>query len=287
MNEGKKLSPAAIADVLRNRIRSGVFGVGDRLPTQAALAEEFQASRGAVRQALRALRDDGLLSDVSKGSPPRVAAPEPMAEEERPALVALAPRLEEAFSVPHVRIDASCLTAETLMSSMHAPVRLMQLRTVRPESIKARIVLPPRDLRRHYPAPVGGWGQDETLDAAVHRRSVEQHERQVMWLEGHFRMLRDTYRIDATVEFRVGDGTPFHKLYLLNDTEVLFAHYIIDTKTEYVEGERRKLRDAWGTESQLFSFHSRHSERDARFVKDTKKWFEALWETLSPDARDS
>lgn len=73
VNGSRRLSPQEIADTLRERIRTGDLKAGDRLPTQAELAEEFGVERGAVRQALRALQEDGLLSNVSKGSPPRIA----------------------------------------------------------------------------------------------------------------------------------------------------------------------------------------------------------------------
>lgn len=81
VNGSGRLSPQDIADVLRERIRAGELKAGDRLPTQADLAKEFGVERGAVRQALRALHEDGLLSNVSKGSPPRIAAPPPVREE--------------------------------------------------------------------------------------------------------------------------------------------------------------------------------------------------------------
>lgn len=67
VNGSRRLSPQEIADTLRERIRTGDLKAGDRLPTQAELAEEFGVERGAVRQALRALQEDGLLSNVSKG----------------------------------------------------------------------------------------------------------------------------------------------------------------------------------------------------------------------------
>ncbi|CAM5378046.1 hypothetical protein SGRIM128S_04358 [Streptomyces griseomycini] len=41
MNGGRRLSPQEIADILRERIRAGELRAGDRLPTQAELAEEF------------------------------------------------------------------------------------------------------------------------------------------------------------------------------------------------------------------------------------------------------
>ncbi|MFP5021690.1 GntR family transcriptional regulator [Pseudonocardia phyllosphaerae] len=50
-----------LAAELRARIRGGEIGVGEMLPSEAALCEEFETSRGPVRQALAALRDEGLI----------------------------------------------------------------------------------------------------------------------------------------------------------------------------------------------------------------------------------
>jgi DNA-binding transcriptional regulator YhcF (GntR family) len=287
VNNGRALSHEEIAEALRQRIRTGELGAGTRLPTQTELAEEFRTERGTVRQALQKLKEDGLLTDIGRGRPPRVVRPESHPGEARSALVELAPRLEKAFSVPHVTIDASCLTAETLMSSMHAPMRLIQMGVVRPKSVTARIVLPPKNRRRHYPAPEEGWGRDAEADEAVHGRSVAQHEVQMTVLKGHFRMLTTNHGIDAAIDFRVGDGTPFHKVYLLNGTEALFAHYIIGRHPVCIDDVERELRDAWGTASRLFSFDISTGGRDAWFVEDTRRWFDALWETLGPDEAGS
>ncbi|OZM78163.1 GntR family transcriptional regulator [Pseudonocardia sp. MH-G8] len=51
----------ALAAELRQRIRSGQLAVGESLPSEAQLCREFAASRGPVRQALAALRDEGLI----------------------------------------------------------------------------------------------------------------------------------------------------------------------------------------------------------------------------------
>ncbi len=141
MNGSSRVPPQEIADILRERIRAGELKAGDRLPTQAELAEEFGVERGTVRQALRALQEDGLLSNVSKGSPPRIAEPAPAREEPRPTTVGLAPRLTEAFSTAHVRIDAVCLTAESLMLALSEPVRHIHEGRIRPESIDVRLLL--------------------------------------------------------------------------------------------------------------------------------------------------
>ncbi|MFD7657716.1 GntR family transcriptional regulator [Actinosynnema sp. NPDC059797] len=50
-----------IASELRRRIRAGAIAVGEALPSEARLCEEFSASRGPVRQALSALREEGLI----------------------------------------------------------------------------------------------------------------------------------------------------------------------------------------------------------------------------------
>lgn len=50
-----------LADELRERITSGVWPAGSTAPSEAELCREFGASRGTVRQAVAALRADGLL----------------------------------------------------------------------------------------------------------------------------------------------------------------------------------------------------------------------------------
>ncbi|WP_209326289.1 GntR family transcriptional regulator [Brevibacterium renqingii] len=51
-----------IAHYLRTAIREGSFQPGDELPSEAELTQKFSSSRGPVRQALAALRGEGLIS---------------------------------------------------------------------------------------------------------------------------------------------------------------------------------------------------------------------------------
>ncbi|PSJ26967.1 transcriptional regulator [Streptosporangium nondiastaticum] len=50
-----------IADGLREAIRAGQLSAGDRLPSETALAEEYGRSLPTIREALRLLRDEGLI----------------------------------------------------------------------------------------------------------------------------------------------------------------------------------------------------------------------------------
>lgn len=51
----------AIADALRGDMAEGRYAPGDRLPTEAALAERFGVNRHTVRHGIAALAEDGLV----------------------------------------------------------------------------------------------------------------------------------------------------------------------------------------------------------------------------------
>ncbi|WP_030044477.1 GntR family transcriptional regulator, partial [Streptomyces resistomycificus] len=274
----RKPSYQDIADVLRERIRAGELKAGDRLPTQAELADEFDVERGTVRQALRVLQEDGLLSNVSKGSPPRIAEPAHATDEPQPAMVALAPRLAEAFSAPQVRIDAVCLTAETLMMGLSEPLRLVHQGRVRPESIEVRILLPSREIDLAFPVQVDGG--DDNL---VHQRWLEQRNAQGQVLRHNLRSLRSSHGIDVSVTFRALPLTPPVKLYLLNGVEALMAYYMVTRREESSDSGTIDMYDVKASESLLFSFEKGSSPRDSEFVEESQKWFEALWETITTD----
>ncbi|MET9451305.1 winged helix-turn-helix domain-containing protein [Streptomyces cinerochromogenes] len=279
VNGSGRLTPQQIADALRERIRTGALRVGARLPTQAELAEEFGVERGAVRQALRVLQEDGLLSNVSKGSPPRVAVPAPAREEPQPTMVALAPRLTEAFSVPHVRIDAVCLTAQSLIPALGEPLRLIHDGRLRPERIDVRVLLPSRDINLAFPVPV----DSRSADDAVHQRWLAMRNAQGQVLQYNLQALRGTHDIDVHVTFRALPFTPPAKLYVLNGAEALFAYYMVERREEPTESGTLEMYDTLGSESLLFSFERGAGQRDAAFVEQSQMWFDALWETITTD----
>ncbi|WP_050371523.1 FadR/GntR family transcriptional regulator [Streptomyces acidiscabies] len=280
VDTGRRLSPQEIADTLRERIRVGDLKSGDRLPTQAELADEFGVERGAVRQALRALQEDGLLTNVSKGSPPRIAeAPEGEGDEPRPTMVALAPRLVDAFREPWVRIDAVCLTAESLIPALGEPLRLIHAGIARPEKLDVRIMLPSRKINLAFPVQVGEVEGEDT----VHKRWLAMRNAQGQVLRYNLNALR-SHGMDVQVSFRALPFTPPVKLYLLNEAEALMGYYTVARYEEPSDdGELLDMYDVRGTESLLFSFEKRTGQRDAAFVEESQRWFDALWETITTD----
>jgi GntR family transcriptional regulator len=60
-----------IADDLRSKIAGGRLRPGDDVPTEGELAARWNTSRGPIRNALAALRQEGLI-ETTRGRPGRV-----------------------------------------------------------------------------------------------------------------------------------------------------------------------------------------------------------------------
>ena len=190
-----------------------------------------------------------------------------------------APRRPEAFAVPSVRVDAACLTAETLMLALGEPLRRIHAGEIRPESIDVRILLPSREINLAFPISVEGRGDEDP----VHQRWLEMRNAQGHVLRHNLQSLRSSHGIDVRVTFRALPFTPPIKLYLLNGSEALIAYYMITKREEEWDSERLEMYDTLGGESLLFSFEQRAGQRDAAFVDQSQMWFDALWETITTD----
>ncbi|MFD7876293.1 winged helix-turn-helix domain-containing protein [Streptomyces sp. NPDC059766] len=274
-----------VADVLRTRIRSGVLRPGQRMPTQAELAQEFGVERGAVREALRILQTERLLTNISKGSPATVApdlglgrVPTGPEVPPQPTMVALGPRVAGAFAAPHVSIDALCLTSVSLTLAMGEPLRQIHEGRIEPAKVDVRILLPSRNIDLAFPAPV-----DRSEPERLQRRWLAQRNAQGQVLRHNLLALRSTHGIDVRVTFRALPFTPPVKLYLLNGVEALFAYYTLVRREEEIDHEPLEMYDAEGTRSMLFGFERGVGLRDTTFVEQSHLWFNALWETISSE----
>lgn len=278
-------TPAEIAAALRDRIKQGALKAGDRMPTQAELSQEFGVERGQIRQALQLLRDEGLISHSTKGVPPKIARPgtgngrPDSAAEPRPTLVALGPRLMESFAAKDVRIDALCLTAESLIPAVSEAVIGVHSGHVHPETISVRILLPSRSIELAFPSAVSPQSAE-----TVHRRWLGMRDSQVRVLRQSLTGLRYSHGIEVSAEFRTVPFTPPVKLYLLNGSEALFAYYLVEHKGENGEGTPEMI-DTLGTQARLFSHLVGQGPRDEAFVTQSAIWFDGLWHALSEELK--
>lgn len=108
-----------LVETLRKNILSGVYPVGDHLPTEAELSATFQVSRHTVREALRRLRADGLISSrQGAGSTVTgVASPQAFVHEVGAISDLIQYAASMTFSVEHTEvIDVDTTLAERLQT---------------------------------------------------------------------------------------------------------------------------------------------------------------------------
>ncbi|MGW5521483.1 GntR family transcriptional regulator [Gordonia sp. NPDC003950] len=74
MSAGRSPRYMEVYDALRSQIADGELAPGDELPAETALMDQWQVSRGPIRQALYKLRTEGYIH-TSRGRPARVRRP--------------------------------------------------------------------------------------------------------------------------------------------------------------------------------------------------------------------
>lgn len=194
-------------------------------------------------------------------------------------MVGLAPRLSEAFTAKHVRVDVVSHTSETLMLALGDSLRRIHEGRIHPESINFRVLLPSRDINLAFPVLI-----DRDVDEdPVHQRWLEMRNAQAHVLKYNLNAVRSTHGIDVRITFRALPFTPPVKMYLLNEEEVLLGYYMLEKREEEYESQTLEMYDALGSQSVLFSFVKAASQRDGAFVEESQKWFDALWETITTD----
>ncbi|WP_093020449.1 FadR/GntR family transcriptional regulator [Variovorax sp. OV700] len=141
-----------VADALAAEVRSGRLSEGDRLPTEAALAEQFGVSRTVVREAVSRLKSLGLLdSRQGSGVYVRAAGVEPL-----------------RFEMPHVASREAVVQMVELRRALEAEVAALAAERRTPEDVR-RIQEAIEAL--HAAVAAGGNGADE--DVRFHRAIAE------------------------------------------------------------------------------------------------------------------
>lgn len=262
-----------VANALRASILTRTFKPGDKLPSQGELATTYGVARMTVQQALRILRDDGLI--VSRqGSGVYVRE-----RTERP--VGLRPHVETAFEQPEVRIDFSGYTAETLHGVIQEPLDKIRVGRLTPKSIHVRMLL--SDMTRPIALPSRA-GDKPGDDPDVRARMAKIAERNTVAILEQIAELADLGLVDnAVAEARVHSSAPLFKLYLVNNHDLFFGFYPVVEHDVTINKKPVSIFDPMGKDTVLFH-HVADADPDSTgslYIAETAKWFDSVWETIA------
>lgn len=131
--ERARLAPSALAQLLKDEISAGRYAVGGLIPTELELQQAYSVSRYCVREALRILKDSGMVSGRA-GIGHTVLAAEPARDRYMQGSMTLTELVQSTGTVLHVVsakeavIDAA-QAALTGFAEGDAVVEVMALRT--------------------------------------------------------------------------------------------------------------------------------------------------------------
>lgn len=261
-----------IANALRAAILTKQLAPGDQLPSGNELAKRYSVARMTVQQALRVLRDEGLIV-TRQGSGVFVRG-----RSERP--VGLRPHIERAFERPQVSIDFAGFSGETLHGVLQEPLDKIRVGRLTPEAISIRMLL----VDTGTPWALPCRADDLADDPDFRERAATITQRHTQAISDSVHELADLGLVQqASVEIRVHHLAPLFKLYILNNEEAFFGFYPVREHKVTLSGEARPIYDLLGKDAVLF--HHTISDDDtsigSQYVEQARAWFDSIWTTIS------
>jgi DNA-binding transcriptional regulator YhcF (GntR family) len=260
-----------VANALRAAILTRKFAPGDKLPSGSELAQRYGVARMTVQQAMRLLREEGLV--VSRqGSGIYV-------RERITRAVALRPHVERAFEQPKVSIDFSGFSGETLHGVLQEPLDKIRVGQLVPESITIRILVPDTNLPWGVPCRVDDLA-DEPAFRERHEHIMQRHTEAITESVGE---LADLGLVrSATAQVRIYGTVPLFKLYILNGIEAFFGFYPISKHTVTLDGQPVPMYDLMGKDTTLFHYavDDDSGSMASQYVEQARAWFDAAWHTV-------
>ncbi|MFD7027046.1 GntR family transcriptional regulator [Streptomyces sp. NPDC059917] len=181
MNEASRRTPLylRVAADLRTAITAGEYGSGARLPAEDELARRHGVSRGTVRQALAALRADGLVTSRRGTRRVVLAAPGDAGSAELRSFTRWARSLGREPGGRTVAVDRAAADAEEAEHLRIAPggpvYRVRRLRTLAGAPVMVE--------RTTYPEAVGALVAGMPLDTVSYSEELARHG--VLFMDGH------------------------------------------------------------------------------------------------------
>jgi DNA-binding transcriptional regulator YhcF (GntR family) len=261
-----------VAGALRAAILTRTLEPGDKLPSGSQLAARYGVARMTVQQAIRVLRDEGLVvSRQGSGVFVRERSARP---------VALRPVVERAFQRAHVTVDFFGFTAETLLAVLHEPLDKIRAGAAAPESIAIRILVPDNDRPAALPCRV----EDLADDPGFRQRSAAMTRRHTEAIADAVGELAELGLVsNGTVETRTHGLAPLFKAYLLNRDELFFGLYPVMRRSVKLDNEPHEIYDLMGKDATLFHHTTAHDDNPAssQYVEQMQAWFDIIWTTVS------
>ncbi|MGW6624050.1 GntR family transcriptional regulator [Nocardia sp. NPDC055002] len=261
-----------VANALRAAILTRTLIPGEKLPSGPQLAERYGVARMTIQQAIRLLRDEGLV--VSRqGSGVFVRE-----RTERP--VGLRPHLERAFEEPNVAIDFAGFSGETLNGAIAEPLDKIRHGRLRPETLSVRILVPDATIPWALPAEVGTLNDNPTFRARANR-IMERHALAV--IDTVAELGRLGLVSSATASVRVWPAPPQFKLYLFNQSTAFFGYYPVVEHEVPLNGATTAIWDLMGKDATLFEFSATNDpdSTGSQFVTQSQMWFDSIWTSVA------
>jgi DNA-binding transcriptional regulator YhcF (GntR family) len=261
-----------IANALRAAILTKQLAPGEQLPSGNELAKRYAVARMTVQQALRVLRDEGLIV-TRQGSGVFVRG-----RSERP--VGLRPHVERAFEQPQVSIDFAGFSGETLHGVIQEPLDKIRVGRLTPEAISIRMLL----VNTATPWALPCRTEDLADDPDFRERAAVITQRHTQAITASVHELADLGLVQqASVHIRVHQLAPLFKLYILNNEEAFFGFYPVREHKVTLNGEARPMYDLMGKDAVLF--HHTISDDDSsigsQYIEQARAWFDSIWDTVS------
>jgi DNA-binding transcriptional regulator YhcF (GntR family) len=262
-----------VANALRAAILTRKFSAGDKLPSQTELATHYGVARMTIQQALRLLRDEGLIvSRAGSGVFVRERT-------ERP--VGLRPHVEAAFEQDEVRVDFCGYTAETLHGVVQEPLDKIRAGRLRPQQLHLRLLLVDLSQPTALPSRAGDEPGD---DPRIRQRMSEIAQRHSTAISDSVRELGDLGLVEkASAEVRVLGTAPLFKVYILNNHDLFLGFYPVMEHPVAVDEGQVQAFDPMGKDTVLFH-HAADVDpdsTDAVYVAEAVRWFDSVWNTIA------
>lgn len=260
-----------IANALRAAILTRKLAPGEKLPSGTELSRRYGVARMTVQQALRILKDEGLVfSRAGSGVFVRERT-------ERP--VGLRPHVERTFERRRVSIDFAGFSGETLHGVLQEPLDKIRVGRLTPESVRIRMLLPDTTEPMSLPCRVA----DLADDPAFRQRATRITRRHTDAIVDSVAELAEIGLVkEASVQVRLHRCAPLFKLYVLNREEAFFGFYPVVEHEVPLNGETTVVWDLMGKDATLF--HQAGGDdiesTGARYVEQAQLWFDSMWRSV-------